>query len=400
MVRCGVQVEPDGETEVEYNESVTHRSADAVDDGEAAEEAPQVAQVDGESATMYRNASIAGERECAGAHVRSTAADKENDQRTETVDSDIPEKPPEPPPPPSSSAKPTQRRNDPPSVELKGERFSHTSCDDRLTGGDMNVSGASGGDEDTRNVPKKPRDASEREHKRLEQVEGGNSPMRPPDNPDEPSGDASVTDNVQSHQGRPRADGNARRGHLGQLEAKGDVEVDSGGQEVINRAEYDGTLTMSDGNAHVAEMNALRRYKDPGGSESEQEVSSDEEVDWGRPKVIDGGGYDGNSGQTDGATSGARRDSKRVKTDPLADTKASQRRHYKHDMTDAPRPSAPPPAYPRSPTDYLDPPRRRGRIKLHPREVSQTRARKTAHHVIRAYRGHIGQIGRTRKVIY
>jgi len=115
--RRDVQVETG---EVERHRSVAHRSADAVDDGEAAEEAPQV-EGPGKSVMMRRETSIAGERECASGHIRSTRADEENDQHTETGVDDVPEEPPEPPPPPSSPPTPSAPQNEPPSVELEGE---------------------------------------------------------------------------------------------------------------------------------------------------------------------------------------------------------------------------------------------------------------------------------------
>jgi len=63
---CGdVQVEIG---EVKQHRSVAHRSADAADNREAAEEVPQV-EGPGKSAMMRRETSIVGERECASGHV-------------------------------------------------------------------------------------------------------------------------------------------------------------------------------------------------------------------------------------------------------------------------------------------------------------------------------------------
>ena len=79
---------------------------------------------------------IEGERPSALAHGQSTRAD-EDDQRTQTVDNDVPEGPPEPPPPPDE---PAQRPNVPPSVELEGERRSVTSSDDPRTSDEADAS--------------------------------------------------------------------------------------------------------------------------------------------------------------------------------------------------------------------------------------------------------------------
>jgi len=92
------------------------------------------------------------------------------------------------------------------SVELQGERRPLASIDDTPTQAKTNALGVSGSVEDDRKWPKKLHNASERKCAHPEQAMGGNSPRRPPDDLDDPSSKASVTDGVQSHQRRPRAD--------------------------------------------------------------------------------------------------------------------------------------------------------------------------------------------------
>jgi len=73
----------------------------------------------------------------------------------------------------------------------------------------------------------------------------------------------------------------------------------------------------SNGNKHTIETNMLWQHRDLGGPEDEQKVSSDEEVDWGCPKVIKDSGYNGNGNRMDGARSGTRCNLKQVKMGPL-----------------------------------------------------------------------------------
>jgi len=281
-----VQVDPGGETgQVERNECAAHGIADTGDDKEAAEEALQGAQVDGESTTACQNVSIMGERWCAAhrAHGRLTtaAADKENNQRAETIDDNVPETPPEPPPPLIDPAGSSTRENRPPSIELEGERRLSASFNEP-TQAETNTLGVSGHAEDPRNRPKKLWTTLEQVPARSDQSEEGDSPRRPPDDPDDPSGEVSMTDDVQSHRGRPRADrdcaveetdgscrGTRSGGHRGDLERSRSVKVDSRGQKVIGHAEYDGVHTMSNGNVRAIKTDTLHPVKDPGGPHQE-----------------------------------------------------------------------------------------------------------------------------------
>ena len=94
----------------------------------------------------------------------------------------------------------------------------------------------------------------------------------------------------------------------------------------------------------------------------------------------------------DGATSGAWRDSKRIGSQ-LAEVRSSQQERRQRTMAHAPRLPTPPSRYARSLSDHVDPPRRRGRLKMRPRRISQAGSRKSTHQAIRSRRGHIGRVG-------
>ena len=102
----------------------------------------------------------------------------------------------------------------------------------------------------------------------------------------------------------------------------------------------------------------------------------------------------------DGATSGTRRNLKRVETDLLAIEKEGQCERRKHMKNDATRPSTPPPEHPRPLTDYVDPPRRRGRIKSRSRKIRRTKTRKPTYRIVQPRRGQSGRIKRIGDVAY
>ena len=125
---------------------------------------------------------------------------------------------------------------------------------------------------------------------------------------------------------------------------------------------------------------------------SEEIKLGDAEVD--RERQSDGNGIetDGTGCRMDGATSGARRDSKRVETQPLAEVETGQHRQRNHTTAHVPQPSTPPPPYSRSPSDCMNPLQHRGRLKTKPRRVSRARSRRSTHQAIRSRQGRIGQI--------
>ena len=253
--------------------------------------------------------------------------------------------PPEPPPPPDEAI---QRLNVPPSVELEGEREELASSVNALTGAETDASGAPIHVEDARKRPKKLHNASVHISERSEQGEE-NSPDGAPDEPDEPDGETAVRDGTQRAQGRPTGIRDER----------------------------------------VVETNTLRRGIGPGGHRGEQVATGDVERDWKRQNDVEGVGCDWNGDRKGGATSAARRDSKRVETDALAAYQEDQHEQRQQTTSDVPEPSNPPHNYPRRPHTHPNPPRRRGRLKTKPTRVSQSR---TTYQIIRVRRSRIGRI--------
>ena len=376
-----IQVEPGGETDAERNGSVAHESADAGVDGEVVGMCQDV-QDEAERSRTRRGDPIEGERPSALAHGQSTRAD-EDDQRTQTVDDDVPEGPPEPPPPPDE---PAQRPNVPPSVELEGERKLVSSSEDARTSDEADALGASGHVEDTWKQPKELRNALERLRERSEQGEEENSPRSAPGELDEPNSETAVPGGIQRVQECPTGvrdecvvETNALRreprsgGHAELQEASRGVEGVRDRRKVVEGADCDGIGLGIDGNERGVETNALRRVGGPGGTEGEQEAMGDVEADWDRRNDGEGGGYDGRWWGMDGATSVARRDSERVETDALAEYQASQHEQRRDATRNVPGPSTPLPNHHRRPHTHPNPPRRRGRMKTRPTSVSNPR---------------------------
>ena len=351
-----VKVKPGGKTDVERNGSTAHEDADAAADGRT-EEALQEAQAEVESPEMRRDASIEVERWSASAHVRSTTRVEESGQRTSQDDEDIPGAPPDPHPPSTSSDEIARPPNEPPSVELEGERRCFASCDDGLTSDVADATAVSSRVEDDRNVPKNLQETSERVGERPERRTRENSPGRPGEEPEEPGSETAIPDGVHGVQELPRRVRNER----------------------------------------VDETNAPCRANWPGGHGGEQIGWGDIEGDQERQSDGDGDQRGGRRGGKDGATSGARRDPKRVETTPLAAGETGQHGRRNRRTTDVPETSKPPPIHPRWPTDHPNPPRRRGRLKSRPRRVSNPRK---TYQVTRACQGRIGRIGRVVHVVY
>ena len=230
--------------------------------------------------------------------------------------------------------------------------------------------------EETGEQSKKLWNASELERKRSKRKDEDNSPGRPREEPDEARGEAVASGGVQSHLERTRTMENERvvetnalrrdtrsGRHAVELEASRVAEGDWDSTNVAKGADHDGICPRSDGNERVVETNASCRGNCPGGHLSEPEASKGVEGDWKRQIDIPGVAYDRERGEMGGATSGARRDSKRVETDPLATEKEGQHERRKRTTSDVPRPSTPLPIHPRGPTEPVNPPRRRGKLK-------------------------------------
>ena len=169
---------------------------------------------------------------------------------------------------------------------------------------------------------------------------------------------------------------------MGKPKASKGVEGDSDSANVVDHAGYDGIHPRSRENERVNEMSVPCQDRGPGGHMGELVTSRGVEGDWRCRNDGQGIGYDGKACRMDGTTSGARRDSKRVKTDPLAIEKEGQHERRKRTTSDVPRPSTPLPIHPRRPTEPVDPPRRQGQMKLRPRKISQADKKKTTYRVI------------------
>ena len=186
-------------------------------------------------------------------------------------------------------------------------------------------------------------------------------------------------------------------GHKGEgVESRGVVD-DQDRRKVIEGGEYDGERTRTEENERVVETNAQRRDTGPGGQLGERGGLGDVKCDRERQSDGDGVEMDGNRCRMDGATSGASGGSKRLDTRPLAETDSSQHEQRKYKIAHVPQPSIPPPCYARSLSTYVDPPRRRGRLKSRPRNVSHPR---WTYQATRTCRGRIRQIERAGYVAY
>ena len=414
----GVQVEPGGETSVERDGSTAHEDVD-VTANSMGEEEHGVQDEAGRSATC-RNASIERERGSALALGRSTTTDEEIDQRNEAIVDDVPEDPPVPPPPlerplnaenePPSVELEGKRishascddeltsgdadalgpsigdegpRNRPKVaqdvLERVGECSEHgkeenspsrarVGLDDPGTTAD--ASGASGSVEDPGNMPKKLRKVSEPVRKRSKLMEEENSPGRPQEEPYDPGGEMAVPGGAHNVQERSRKVSNERvdetdtphrvrepGGHRDLQEAPRVVEGAPDCAKVVDSAGHDGTSPRSSENAHGDGTNTPCRNTGPGGHLGERGGSRDVECNRECQSNGDRVERDGRRCRMDGAPSGPHRDSTRVETEPLAADETGQRRWYKRDKTDVPRPSTAPTIDHRPPADHPDPPR-------------------------------------------
>ena len=295
--------------------------------------------------------------------------------------------------------------------ERVGERLEHgeeenspsrarVGLDDPGTTAD--ASGASGSVEDPGNMPKKLRKASEPVRKRSKLMVEENSPGRPREEPYDPGGEIAVPGGAHNVQERSRKVSNERAdetdaprrvrgpgGHRDLQEAPRVIEGDPDRAKVVDSTGHDGISPWSSENAHGDEMNVPCRDNRPGGHIGKQGGPGDVEGDPERHSDGDGVETDGRRYQMDGAMSRPRHDSKQVETDPLAEDETGQRRWYKRDTTDVPRPSTAPTEDHRLPADHPNPPRRRGRLKTRPTRVSHPR---WTYQATRTRRGRIGRI--------
>ena len=239
--------------------------------------------------------------------------------------------------------------------------------------------------EDARNVAKKLRKALKCVRERSERKGPEDSPRRAPDEPEDLGGETDVPSVTQSYQEGPRSVRNEHvdgtkapsrdTGPGGRLEVQGsskDVEGNPDCAKVVEDAVYDGKRPKSVRNERDVDTKALRRVRGPGGHLVEEVRLGDIEDDRERQSDGDGDEMDGIRLGMDAATSGASGESRRLDTRPLAETDSSQHERRERGTAHVPRPSTPPTIDHRHPTDHPNPPRRRGRIKMKPRQVSQT----------------------------
>jgi len=168
---------------------------------------------------------------------------------------------------------------------------------------------------------------------------------------------------------------------------------------VVEGAEYNWVCPRSNRNVHIIKTNVQCRVRGSGGHLGDEDELGDVKADWQCQNAHIQVRYDGKECRMDGAMSGTRCNLKRVKTKTLDEDDAGQRQRYKHTMVNIPRPSTTPTHDQRPPTNHPNPSCCQGWLKPWSRQVSQIRARKTAHQVIRVYWGHIGQIRHTIHVL-
>ena len=176
-------------------------------------------------------------------------------------------------------------------------------------------------------IPKQPRNASERARERSERSSQRNAPSRPREEPEDPGGKAAIPGGVQSVQEGPRSVINERvdgtnapsrdtgpGGHLEVLGSLKDVEGNPDSANVVEDTVYDGKRPKSIRDTHDVETNVLRRDGGPGGHRDKEDKSGDIDGEQERRSDRDSVEMDRTGCRMDGATSGTRRDSKRVET--------------------------------------------------------------------------------------
>ena len=246
------------------------------------------------------------------------------------------------------------------------------------------------------------RNTSKRVSKRSKRRVDEDSPGRPGEEPEELSGETAVPGGVHTHQEGPRGDPSdvgggtnapsgdtGPGGHRGEEESSRGVEVVRDRKSIVDGAGYDRIRPVGNRNERGGDAKTPSRDRGPGGHRGKQGESGD--VDGDRERQSDGerDEMDGRRGGMDGATSGARCESKRLETRPLAEDETDQHGQRKRTTGDAPRPSTQPTKRPRRPTDHPNPPRRRGRLKTRATSISTNQ---WTYQVTRTRRGRIGRI--------
>ena len=254
-----VQVEPGGKTgEVKRNGCTAHDDADAEVDGEVADTHRDV-QNEVESMETRWEASTEGECWSATTHERSSMEAVKNDQRTSMNVNDVPEDPPDPPL--TSPDEPTRPENEPPSVELEGERRRDPSCDDGSISAEATASGELEGDEDPRNRPKAAQNKLDRVRERLEQRDEENSPGRTQDEPDAPGDEADASRSMETGRGncgrRQNASKNTRSTRMRQTHQ---VDLERSQTSRAAKRPYQATSTRPRNDLGTSATSALMKW--------------------------------------------------------------------------------------------------------------------------------------------
>ena len=233
--------------------------------------------------------------------------------------------------------------------------------------------------------PMKLRNTSERVSKRLKRRNQGSSPRTARDPPHDPHDETAVPNGTNEVQEGPKSVSNERvdetdapgqdrapGGHRGEQEASRAAKGDPDRTNVVHHAGYDGRHPRSHGNERIVETSALHQVRGPGGYLDERAESGD--VGDYQTTQSGGGGVQGvgKRGGKNSATSNARRESKGLETRSLAEDESSQQELNKRMKRDIPEPSQLPINHPGGPTEHVNPPRQRGRLKSRTRKIRRS----------------------------
>ena len=189
-------------------------------------------------------------------------------------------------------------------------------------------------------------------------------------------------------------------GHVVELEASKVVEGDRDSANVVEDAAYDGKRPESIRNEHGIDTNALRPDRRSRGQIGEKGKAGGVETD--RRRESDGKYIlrHGKWCRKDGATSDARRKSKRLEARSLAADKSSQQELDRHTKRDVPESSQLPSNHPRGPTESIGPPRHRGRLKSPTRKIRRSKRRRSTYRAVQPRRGQSERIECIGNVVY
>ena len=201
---------------------------------------------------------------------------------------------------------PARPENEPPSIELKGERQGDPSCNVRRASDEGDMLGASQGDEDNRNRPKTAQDTLEQvpghSRRRVEETSSGRAQDKlgaPEDKADTSPVSGRVEDDGEqlmklqntTKQVSKHSEGISQKDSPGR---PGEEPEEPGGEMAIPGDAYtyqEGP--RGDASDDGGSMNAPSRDTGPGGHRDEEEVSRVVKADLDHQKVVNGAGYNG-----------------------------------------------------------------------------------------------------------